>query len=265
MNRNLTVSVRALLVAVLASMLVLSSLVIAYQLGGDGTAAHAAEAPQPVARGQQRELTMTGTGEAGAVPDQLSFTLSVGVTRPDLDAALGAANGTMARVLGTLKQHGVGKSDVQTTGLSMTPVYDYHQYSPPTVVGYRVSERASVLVKDLAEGGKAVSAAVATGGNDVRVGGIRLLVGDTDAVMKRARDAAVAEATAKAQQYAEASGQTLGDVLTLREVHARPLPSRELTLQHAYAMDTVSGLKALPVRAGRDQSSVTVKVVWALS
>ena len=43
--------------------------------------------------------------------------------------------------------------------------------------------------------------------------------------MEEARDAAVAEATAKATQYAEASGQELGDVLTLREVHAKPVPT----------------------------------------
>ena len=77
----------------------------------------------------------------------------------------------------------------------MSPVYDYHEYDPPTISGYRVSERARVLVRELKEGGAAVSAAVAAGGNDVRVGDIRLLVGDTDAVMAKARDAAVAEAT----------------------------------------------------------------------
>ena len=38
---------------------------------------------------------------------------------------------------------GVARKDVQTTGLSMSPVYDYHPYDPPTLTGYRVSQRAS--------------------------------------------------------------------------------------------------------------------------
>ena len=261
MNSNVTVSLRGLLVAALVAM----ALVVAYLLGSSGGGTPAAQAAdRGTAPEQRRVLTMTGTGEAGAVPDQLSFGLAVTVTRTDLDEALAAANATMTRVLGSLEKYDVAKSDVQTTGLSMTPVYQYHDYSPPTITGYRVSERASVLVKELKQGGKAVSGAVAAGGNDVRVSNIRLLVGDTDAVMEKARDAAVEEATAKAQQYAEASGQTLGDVVTLREVHARPLPSPYLQFG-SMARSATMDLAAVPIRAGRDKTAVTVQVVWELS
>ena len=263
MNGNVTVRVRSLLVAALVAM----ALVLAYLLGGAGggtPAAHAADDQAAAPADQRRVLTMTGTGEAGAVPDQLSFALGVNLTRVDLDDALAAANATMGRVLATLTKYGVGKADVQTTGLSMTPVYAYHDYSPPTITGYRVSERASVLVKKLDQGGKAVSAAVAAGGNDVRVSNIRLLVGDDDAVMAKARDAAVAEATAKAEQYAEASGQTLGDVVTLREVRTRPLPAAEPAAGYLVQDRAATGLKAMPIRAGRDHGSVTVQVVWEL-
>lgn len=262
MNSNVTVSVRGLLVAALVAM----ALVVAYLLGGSDGATPAAQAADDggSAPAQHRVLTMSGTGEAGAVPDQLSFSLGVNVTRVDLDDALDAANTSMTRVLGALGEYGVEKSDVQTTGLSMTPVYQYHDYSPPTITGYRVSERASVLVKELKQGGKAVSAAVAAGGNTVRVSNIRLLVGDDDAVMEKARDAAVAEATAKAEQYAEASGQTLGDVMTLREMHARPLPSVELQAGYLTRDTATNALKAMPIRAGRDHGSVTVQIVWEL-
>jgi uncharacterized protein YggE len=260
MNTNVTVSVRSILL----TGLVLMALVVAYLLGGSGgggTVAHAADdtgADQP----DGRVLTMTGTGHATAVPDQLSFGLTVTLTRDDLDTALEAASGTMQRVFAALAKHGVDKADVQTTGLSMNAVYDYHQYGPPTIRGYHVSQRASVLVDKLAAGGAAVSAAVAAGGNDVRVGNIKLLVGDTDAVMKQARDAAVAEAKTKAEQYAEASGQTLGDVVTLREVRTKPLPTPTMAYaaRDAAAMD----LGKMPIRAGKDKTSVTVRVVWEL-
>ena len=96
----------------------------------------------------------------------------------------------------------------------MSPVYDYPSYGPPLLRGYRVTQRARVTVPELDRAGDAITAAVRTGGNAVRVGDIRLLVGDREGVLKRARDAAVAEATAKAEQYAEATAQTLGDVLS---------------------------------------------------
>ena len=262
MDANVTVSLRSILVAALVAL----ALVVAYLLGGGsggGIPAQAAE-EQPEPAGAARELTMTGTGEATAVPDQLSFDLAVTLTRPDLDEALDAASTTMERVLGVLESRGVGRKDVQTTGLSMSPVYDYHPYDPPTLVGYRVGQRATVLVRELRQGGAAVSAAVESGGNDVRVSDLRLLVGDESAVMEQARDAAVADATAKAEQYAEASGQELGDVLTLREVHARPVPTPVYSQRAAYAALDRS-LKALPIRAGKEKGAVTVEVVWELA
>ena len=139
---------------------------------------------------------MTGTGDASAVPDQLSFGVGVTETRADLGAAMDAATASMNRVLAALGKYDVARSDVQTTGLSMTPVYDYH---PTTPDDHRLPrdparERRG---RDLRSGGKAVAAAVAAGGNAVRVSGLRLLVGDPDAATARARDAAVAEAKAK--------------------------------------------------------------------
>ena len=260
MNGNVTVSVRSILVAALVAL----ALVVAFMLGGGGgggTPAQAAE-EQPGPAGTPRQLTMTGVGEATAVPDQLSFDLGVTLSRPDLDDALDAASTTMARVLGVLEDAGVAREDVQTTGLSMNPVYDYHPYDPPTLTGYRVSQRATVLVRELRRGGAAVSAAVESGGNDVRVSDLRLLVGDESAVMERARDAAVAEATAKAEQYAAASGQQLGDVLTLKEVRAKPVPTPAYSETAALA---ALDRGALPIRAGKEKGAVTVQVVWALA
>jgi uncharacterized protein YggE len=263
MNGNVTISLRSILLVAV----VLLAVVVAYLLGGSGgTGAPAAQAADGsrAGSGERRLLTTTGTGHASAVPDELSFGLAVAVTRPELDAALDAANRTMTRVLGSLEEHDVARSDVETTGLSMNPVYDYHQYAPPTIRGYRVAERATVLVEELRDGGAAVSSAVAAGGNSVRVGDIRLLVGDTDAVLAKARDAAVAEATAKADQYAEASGQDLGDVVTLREVRSRPLAT-PTTQYDAIGRAADMAPSSVPVRAGRDRTSVTVEVVWELA
>ena len=263
---TITVSVKGLLL----TGLVLLALLTAYLLGGSGDGSSASAAPgaqaAPAAKtaGPGR-LTMSGTGEATAVPDQLSFSLSVGLTRPDLDTALAATNRVTDRVLAALEEHGVERGDVQTTGLSMNPVYDYPAYSPPILRGYHVSQRASVLVDELKQGGGAIGAAVSTGGNGVRVSNIRLQVGDPDAVLAKARQAAVAQATAKAQEYADATGQELGDVVTLHEVRATRPSVRDayrLTYKRAAELAGATADFAMPIRTGRDDLSVTVQVVW---
>jgi uncharacterized protein len=261
MRGDVTVSVRSILLAGLVGL----ALVTAYLLGGQGDATASASATpgEQAAKADRRMVSMVGTGEASAVPDQISFSLSATARRLDLDDALTASSATTRRVLAELEKHGVEKSDVQTTGLSMHPEYDYHAYAPPTLVGYRVTQRATVKVDELAKGGPAIAAAVEVGDNGVRVSGIRLGVGDPDALLKRARDAAVESATAKAEQYAAATGQTLGDVVSIREVGRPAQRYQPQAALRSFAYDSVELAKALPIRAGKDDLEVRIQVVWA--
>lgn len=261
---------RATLQTALLTLLAVLALLVAFLLGNaGGTPAQAA----PVYLGDQSKagqvaaaggaITMTGVGKATVVPDQLTFSLSVTDKETDLDQALGRSSATMKRVIVVLGQHGVKSSDVQTTGLQMYPTYDYHSYGPPTLTGYRVTQRASVVVRDLTQGGKAISAAIGAGGNRVRASNIRLGVSDPEAAMAKARTAAVEQATAKAQEYADATDQTLGEVVSIREGRsARPV--RDYVYNRRAAFD-LAATSALPIKAGKDDLSVKVSVVWRFS
>ena len=261
---------RATLQTALLTLLAVLALLVAFLLGNaGGTPAQAA----PVYLGDQAKagqvaaggaITMTGVGKATVVPDQLTFSLSVTDKETDLEAALSRSSATMKRVIAVLGQHGVKSSDVQTTGLQMYPTYDYHSYGPPTLTGYRVTQRASVVVHDLAEGGKAISAAIGAGGNRVRASNIRLGVSDPEAALAKARKAAVAQATDKAQEYADATGQTLGRVVSIREGRSNR-PVRPQIYNQRAMYDAAMPLAALPIKAGKDDLSVKVSVVWAFS
>ena len=260
MDKQVTLSVRGLVVA-LALVL---AVVAAYLVGAAGEGGTPARAADEVADTTKRVLTMAGTGEATAVPDQATFRLSVTAKRADLDAALDEANRQMREALARLAELGVAKEDVQTTGLSMNPEYEYHNYTPPTLTGYRVTQTARVLVKELRNAGKAISAVVESSSNGVRVSAIQLQIGDPEAVLAQARDAAVKEATAKAEQYAAATGQTLGEVIELKEVSASA-PRDYVEQSGAYDGLMARAYKAMPIRAGEDELSVAVQIVWSFS
>lgn len=268
-SHEVTVSVRSLGIGAL----VVLSMLVAYLLGNAGGTAQAAPsapapapapATAPAAAEPARSLTMSGLGQVSAVPDELGFTLRVGQTRTDLRTALRDTNTTMGRVLAALAGHGVAKKDVQTTGLAMFPVYDYHSVGPPTLRGYRVTQTARVLVHKLADGGAAVTAAVRAGGDATRVYGLRLQVSDPESALARARKAAVAQATAKAREYAAATGQTLGRVVTLREVRATTPPSDGFALTAQSGVLDRAAAIPVPIRAGRSGLDVTVRIVWSL-
>jgi uncharacterized protein len=261
MRGDVTVSVRSILLAGLVGL----ALVTAYLLGGRGdvvAAPASAASAEQAGKADRRMVSMVGTGEATGVPDQVSFSLSATAKRLELEDALAASNATMKRVLAELGNHGVEKADVQTTGLSMHPEYDYHAYSPPTLTGYRVTQRAAVKVDELAHAGSAIGATVDVGGNGVRVSDIRLGISDPDRLMRQARDAAVESATAKAEQYADATGQSLGDVVSIREV-GRPSQLHRQSLVFNRELAAYDKATALPIRAGKDDLEVRIQVVWA--
>jgi len=257
MNRSVTISAKGALVA----LVIVLAVAVAYLLGNEGNSAQAAPT-QSATTTRTGTLVTTGTGRTVGVPDELAFTMSVGLVRPTLNDAMSAASARMSSLLATLDKLGVRRSDVQTTGLQMNAVYDYHAYSPPTLRGYRVSQRAQVLVRDLTKGGQAVSSVVSAGGNDVRVSGLGLRIADPESLLAKSRAAAVEQATTEAQQYAAAAGQSLGSVLSLREVHASAPTPRPLYFQRAANLD--AAMKALPIRAGKDNLAVTVRIVWSL-
>lgn len=261
---------RATFQTALLTLLAVLALLVAFLLGNSGgSAAQAApvyladqsRAGQVAATGGA--ITMTGVGKATVVPDQLTFSLSVTDKETDLDQALSRSSATMKRVIGVLGEHGVKSADVQTTGLQMYPTYDYHSYGPPTLTGYRVTQRASVVVHDLTKGGGAISAAIGAGGNSVRASNIRLGVSDPEAALAKARRAAVVQATDKAREYADATGQTLGRVVSIQEGRSnRPVSHAVYNTRATF--DAAMPL-ALPITAGKDDLSVKVSVVWTFS
>ncbi len=259
MSSTVSVSVRSLVITLGLVIAVL----VAYLLGaaGGGTAEAATAAPST--EKPNRSITMTGSGDATGVPDQLSFDLSVGSTADDVSTAMDQASRRMSQATKALRKAGVERRDIKTTGLSIEPRYDYINQRE-VLTGYRVEQSVSVVVRSLRNAGRAVSAAVAAGGDSSRVNDLSLRIGDRDVLLAQARDRAVETATDKARQYAEATDQDLGDVITLSEVTASP--ARPVPYQFRAANDAAlsSSLAKLPVRAGSEKVTVRVSVVWSL-
>ena len=135
------------------------------------------------------------------------------------------ASQRMSAATRALRKNGVEKKDIETTGLSIDPQYAYVDHRS-VLTGYRVKQSASVLVRSLRDAGKALSAAVSAGGNSSRVSRLNLQIGDQGALLAAARDTGRRRRRPpRPQQYAEATDQDLGDVVTLREVNATRRPT----------------------------------------
>lgn len=242
--------------ALLVTALAVAALVVALTLLTRPTSA-AADRPA----GGTSRIVMSGSADAHVVPDQLRFELVAHVEDPDLSTALTKASEAMRTAMDTLKQHGVAAKDIASTGLDMSPVYDYAN-KQQTLRGYQVDQSAQVTVHDLEKAGGLITTVVGGGDNAVRADGIELSVSDPDAALASARHEAVEKATEKAKQYADATGRSLGAVVSIAEPASSRTPQpQSFTLNSTAAAAPAA---AVPISAGEQTMTVEVTITWAL-
>jgi len=206
-------------------------------------------------------ITVGGRANVSGTPDTLRLDLSVVVTAPTVSEALAKANGSADAVQKSLLGSGVATKDLQTSGLNISPDYDYSTNGSPRLKGYQVSESVSAKLRDLGRAGDAIGKAAGAGGNAVRVNGISLDLEETGVLVSKARDKAFADARAKAEQYAKAAGRPLGDVLSIAESVSTPSP---IPLSNAAAAGSALDKASVPVQPGSQDVSVSVTVVFAM-
>jgi uncharacterized protein YggE len=269
-------TVRALAIGVVAAAVVVGS----YAIGHGGRTAAALQTPATSAPASVVKTTgvapadsssapaavtggisVGGTGRVTGKPNLLRLDTSISVTKPTVTDAMQVANTTMAAVQRVLKADGVADADLQTSGLSVQPNYDYSN-STRRLLGYGVSENLSVVLRDLAKAGATISDAAQAGGDALQIGGASLDLDQDGALIAQARQAAFADAEAKAKAYATAAGRQLGAVTSISEsTQAQPQPIR----YPAAASLAADGKADVPIQAGSQDVTVDVAVNWAIN
>lgn len=202
----------------------------------------------------KRTVTVTGTGGAAVSPDVVRLELRVGHEAEDVAAALAGASAGMTRVGATVRDKGVADADVRTLDATVSQRWD----STGAAVGFTAQQRLTVTVRRLEAVGEILAAAAAEIGNALLVDQVRLDVSDRTDGLRRARDAAFADARAKAEQYAVLSGGRLGPVLGVAEAGATPMVG---VMALAASRGPGGGM---PVEGGDLDVGAGVTVTWEL-
>ena len=215
--------------------------------------------PAALADSTPRTLTVNGSGEVRAAPDQA--TLSTGVVTQGRNAsdALKANARAMTAVFDTLKAAGIAEKNIQTSNFSVSP--RYAEYKPGTsgpqrIVGYEVSNTVTVLVDRLDRVGPTIDALVAAGSN--QIDGPTFSVADPGPLLARAREAAVKDAMARAETLARAAGVTLGPITSIGENggYSPPQPLMRMAM-------TADKLQT-PIAGGEQSISAGVSITWEI-
>jgi uncharacterized protein YggE len=207
-----------------------------------------------------RRIVVTGTGEVRARPDIAVISAGVVVQSETASAALAENSRAMNAVLQQLRTSGLAAEDVQTSQFSVTPLYERQPperetTAPPRIVGYQVANQVTARVRDIDRLGAVLDTLVSAGATNID--GPSFDIANPEQLLGEARDAAVADAVARARRYAAAAGVELGEIISVEEAGSFAPSPRPMMRAEAMAAD-------VPIAPGQTELSASVTMVFAI-
>ena len=164
-----------------------------------------------------RTITVVGEGQTTIEPDTAQTNIGVEVVAPTVEEASAQVAETMDAVLAALKAQGVAERDIQTSGYN---VWVERPYTPEGVPAdktlYHVGNNVMVTIRDLDKVGTVLDAAIEAGANNIY--GVTFNISDPSQSKSEAREEAVVDAQAKAEELATLNQVELGEVISVSEI-----------------------------------------------
>ena len=202
-------------------------------------------------------VSVTGVGKSAVTPDRASVSAGVQTLAASVQAAVQENNARVSAIVAALRKLGLADKDIRTSQLSIYPQQDHQPGKQPRITGYQVSNTVSVTFDKPAEAGRFLQAVVDAGANTVS--GLSFSVSDPARGRDQALQAAYADARAKAETLAKASGRSVGRALWISEGAAVMPPPRPRAFARGAEMQA-----SMPVEPGEEELTFSVSVTFEL-
>ncbi|HUQ13664.1 MAG TPA: SIMPL domain-containing protein, partial [Novosphingobium sp.] len=223
-------------------------------------------------------LTVSAEGRSLRAPELAVFNSGVTTQGKTAGEALAENSRAMARVIAALKAAGIAERDIQTSNLSVNPIYSDPNrdammaarvngtpYIPPEqqlqkIVGYTVSNNVSVRQRRLGDYGRVIDTLVSAGANQVN--GPAFQMDDADPALDEARLEAMKKARARAELYARAAGLHVLRIVSISESGGYYGPPQ---VMFARGESMAASAPPAPVQPGDLQLNANVTVLFELA
>ena len=158
----------------------------------------------------ERGITVSGTAAVQVVPDRADFSFGVRTQGATAGGTLAAATDAARKLVAAMKANGVDTADIRTDQVSLGP-----RFSKGRLVGYAAVDSVSVRVRDLGRLAAVIDAAVRAGATSVD--GPTFSRSNAAELYRKTLVGAIADARAKAETIAAATGASVGPILEVRE------------------------------------------------
>jgi len=167
-------------------------------------------------QGSPSGITVTGTGRVSGQPDIANISVGVTVDAATVEEAREIAAQTQTAVINSIKDNGVEAKDVRTSNFSISPRYNYDGRTQ-TIEGYTVNNMVTIKVRKLDQLSKIIDDAARAGGNYTMVHGVAFGIDDPEELRSQAREEALNQAKARAEDIARVTGVSLGKPISIVE------------------------------------------------
>lgn len=222
--------------------------------------ANAQSTPEPNAA--IRTISVTGEGIVNLDPDTADVSLTVQSISKSLKTAQDNVTEDLANVNDVLTGAGVSADDIVTASYDIYPQNEYDDNGNfEGISGYTVSATLTVTIRDISTVGSILDAAVTGGATGVN--GISFYTADPSGPASQARELAIADARAKADEMANAAGVQIIGVYSIQETSA---PDPQPYEYDRAAADMVESAESnpVPISPGQSEIRVDVQVVFEI-
>lgn len=194
-----------------------------------------------------------GEGKVVVIPDEATINLGVVEEGYNLKTVQEQINSKMTKVAKELKSIGINEKDIKTTSYSYYP--DYQEKGK-----YRARASVSVTVRELDKVSPALDLVGTLGLDSVSGPSFGLSDELSSKTVKEARELAIEEAKAKAEELSGLAGMKLGRIVNVAEGRNNPQPymMRDVAAVPQDAMEKTP----TPVEVGSSEISVNVTLSY---
>jgi len=206
-------------------------------------------------------VSFSGEGKIVAKPDVAVVNLTI-LTEADTSKAAQDDNSKKSKaVVDFLKKQGIEEKDIRTSGYNIYPQYKYPRDGKPVINGYQVNQTLEVKIRDLDKVSVILDGVVTAGVNQVN--GLSFEIDDPDKLKAQARDEAIKDAKAKANELESQLGVRLGRIVNFTE-GSYGVPTPMYYEISAKAMGMGGGGGGPDVPSGENEIKVTVTITYQI-
>jgi uncharacterized protein YggE len=226
---------------------------------GTGQRMETGASPAAVAAGAARVI-VSGDSLVQARPDTATISIAV-VTQAQTALAAQQENARRSEAMvRALKSAAGAGAEVETSGYSLQPQYNYRENLPPLIRGYDARNTVTVTLGDLSKVGPVIDAASVAGANNID--NLSFTLRRDEPARDQALAAATREALRKAQVMAVALGGRVGRIVEVQEANiGRPVPIYDMREQARGMMAKTMEAQATPVEIGTLDIRAQVQLV----